>query len=642
MERQQLYETLQKYWGYSAFRPLQLEVIESVLSGHDTLALMPTGAGKSLLYQVPALVSEGICIVITPLVALMKDQVDRLRSLGVNAAAIHAGLTLRQIDLILDNCAWGDTKLLYIAPERAANDTFRTRLRSMHVSLLAVDEAHCISQWGYDFRPSYLRIAELREQLPQVPILALTASATPLVAEDILRHLRMQNGRTVRGSFARPNLSFAIRKTDDKEGQLLRIANNVPGSGIVYVRTRETAEQLSVFLGNQGIDAAYYHAGLPTEERNRRQEAWMNGTTRIMVATNAFGMGIDRADVRFVVHYDICDSLEAYYQEAGRAGRDGHRAYAVLLTGSDDLSRALKRFEGEFPPLEKIKTCYEALFNYLQVGIGDGKEYTFNFDLHDFAARIHMYSGTVYNMLKILQQNGYLSLTDETDNPPRVLFIVGREDLYRIRIEREELDHIIRTLMRLYTGIFNVRPVEINENEIARVSGYTPERVHELLKQLWRLHVIKYIPASRTPRLYLTEERLPTKDLFISPDSYRIRKQMTVERLEAMYRYASNTEECRSIVLQRYFGEENPSDCGICDICLAHKKAQKDKSGHPSFQHHNEEETILSALQESGKSVKELIALCHTTPEEAIQIIDRLLERGKISMGKEGKIKIIG
>ena len=634
MQREQFYQILKKYWGYDTFRPSQLDVIESVCAGRDTLALMPTGAGKSLLYQLPALALEGVCIVVTPLIALMKDQTDRLRARGVNAAAVHSGLTTRQIDIILDNATWGDVKFLYVAPERVASTTFRARLRGMKVSLLAVDEAHCISQWGYDFRPAYLRIAELREFLPDVPVLALTASATPLVAEDIMRHLQMADGRIIRSSFARPNLSFAVRHTDDKQGQLLRVLNNVAGCGIVYVRTREAAEKLAQWLSAEGVDAEFYHGGLGHAERTLRQERWTRGTKRVMVSTNAFGMGIDKADVRVVVHHDIPDSLEAYYQEAGRAGRDGRRSYAVLLTSGDDRSRAVKRFENEYPPLEKIKECYEALFNYLQIGIGDGKFASFAFNIHDFASRARIYTGTAFNAVKILQMNGYMNLSGENDNPPRIMFVVGRDDLYKIRIEKEELDHIIRTLLRLYVGVFHDRLVPIDVREIAAASGYTPERVQELLRKLWEMRIIKYMPGSRSPILMLNEERLPTEDVFISPESYRIRKQMSVERLEGMYRYAENGEKCRSVILQEYFGEADVPGCGVCDICLAHRK------GTPASAADGMEEEILSMLRGGPMTVKQIVGKFLCEPEAVTAALDSLAAEGKISAGKDGKLAI--
>ena len=408
--------------------------------------LMPTGGGKSIIYQVPTLASTGVCIVITPLIALMKDQVDRLRKHRILAEAIHAGRSHREIDRILDNCIYGDVKFLYISPERIDSEMFRVRCARMDVALIAVDEAHCISQWGYDFRPSYLQIARLRDLCPNTPILALTASATPKVAEDIMYRLRFDKPNIKRMSFARSNLSYVVRHTEDKREHLLRIVNNVSGSGIVYVRTREKSETIAQFLQQNGITADFYHGGLGFLSRNLKQEQWINGQNRIMVATNAFGMGIDKADVRFVIHYDICDSLEAYYQEAGRAGRDGMRSYALLLVSSDDGERIVRRFEQEFPPLEKIKDIYERVCSYLQVGIGDGAQASFLFNIHDFCAREHLYSGTVVSALKLLQQNGYMTLTDAQENPARIMFCVSRDDLYKLRVQRDELDHFIRTL----------------------------------------------------------------------------------------------------------------------------------------------------------------------------------------------------
>ena len=444
----ELLGTLKRYWGYDSFRPVQEEIIRSVCQGRDTLALMPTGGGKSLTYQVPTMLREGLCIVVTPLIALMKDQVDRLRRLGINAAAIHSGLSMRQIDIVLDNCVYGDVKFLYVAPERLVTEAFRLRVERMRVSLLAVDEAHCISQWGYDFRPSYLRIAELRERLPEVPVLALTASATPAVARDIMRQLRFAEPHVLRSSFARPNLSYAVRHDEDKNEQLLRVVRNVAGSGIVYVRTRDGCEQLTEFLRDAGVAATCYHGGLANAERSIRQEEWLAGRTRIMVATNAFGMGIDKADVRFVVHYSMPDSLESYYQEAGRAGRDGKRAYAVLLVAPDDAERVQRRFDLQFPPLDEIRDIYEKVCSYLQIGIGDGEQASFVFNIHDFCAKFRLFGGKVASALKLLQQNGYLTLTDEMRNPARILFCISRDDLYKLRVVRNDLDHFIRTALR--------------------------------------------------------------------------------------------------------------------------------------------------------------------------------------------------
>ncbi|WP_418451273.1 RecQ family ATP-dependent DNA helicase [Alistipes sp.] len=633
---------LKRYWGFDEFRPMQERIIRSVLDGHDTLALMPTGGGKSLTYQIPGLAREGIVVVVTPLIALMKDQVDRLRARKIRAAAIHSGMSPRQIDIALDNCVYGDVKFLYVAPERLATEAFRLRVQRMQVTLLAVDEAHCISQWGYDFRPSYLRIAELRRLLPGVPVLALTASATEPVAADIMERLGFDEPRVLRSSFARPNLSYAVRHTDDKDGQLLRLIRNVPGSGIVYVRTREGAEQIAEMLRIEGVAAGFYHGGLEHAERTLRQEEWSRGSLRVMVATNAFGMGIDKADVRFVVHYALCDSLESYYQEAGRAGRDGLRAYALLLVSPDDASRIVRRFEAEFPPLERIKSIYEKVCSFLQVGIGDGAEASFLFDLRAFCAREHLYAGTVLSALKLLQQNGYLTLTDEMANPARIMFCVSRDDLYKIRVARDDLDHFIRTLLRLYEGVFNdFRPID--EGEIARWSGYTPEHVRELLKRLWRMRVLRYIPANRSPILFFNEERLPVGDLYIAPETYLRRKELVRERFEQMRAYAADTETCRSAFLERYFGEKEPRDCGVCDCCLARKReARKAERGNGDDEPAAEglREELLSLLAAEPLSPAELARRCRRSPETAAAAIDALLAEGKISLAEEGKLTI--
>ena len=638
-----IFETLRRYWGFNAFRPAQERIIRAVLDGRDTLALMPTGGGKSLTYQIPGLVREGICLVVTPLIALMKDQVDRLRARGIRAVAIHSGLSPRQIDIALDNCVYGDVKFLYVAPERLATEVFRLRVRRMNVSLLAVDEAHCISQWGYDFRPSYLRIAELREHIPDVPVLALTASATPKVAQDIMYHLHFAEPHIIRSSFARPNLSYSVRRTDDKNGQLLRLVRNVPGSGIVYMRTREGTEQVADFLQREGITSAAYHGGLGHAERSLRQEEWLAGKTRVMVATNAFGMGIDKADVRFVVHYALCDSLESYYQEAGRAGRDGLRAYALLLVASDDSDRIRRRFDQEFPPLEKVKEIYESVCSYLQVGIGDGGGASFLFNIHDFCARFKLYSGTVQSALKLLQQNGYLTLTDAQDNPARVMFCVSRDDLYRIRVERNDLDHIIRTILRLYNGIFiDFRPID--EQQIASVSGYTVTHVKELLKRMWQMRIIRYIPSNRSAILFFDEERLPTKDVYISPDTYLRRKQLMTERFENMLRYAENSDTCRSVILQSYFGDDQAHDCGVCDICLDRRRRARAAAGSASQDTDVDtalRRTIIEALKQTSATGKELCRNINTDPARVAAVIEALLAEGKISTTASGKLVLI-
>ena len=570
---EKIYDVLRRYWGFDEFRPVQAEIIRSVLAG----------GGKSLTYQVPTLAREGLCIVVTPLIALMKDQVDRLRARRIATVAIHSGLSPRQIDIALDNCVYGDVKFLYVAPERLTSEAFRLRVVRMNVQLLAVDEAHCISQWGYDFRPAYLRIAELREKLPGVPVLALTASATQLVADDIMHRLRFDEPRILRSSFARPNLSYSVRRTDDKNAQLLRLVHNVPGSGIVYMRTREGTEQIASLLSDEGIAARAYHGGVPHAERALRQEEWISGKVRIMVATNAFGMGIDKPDVRFVVHYSMCDSLESYYQEAGRAGRDGARAYALLLVSSDDSDRIVKRFEQEFPPLEKVKEIYEQIGSYLQVGVGDGAGASFLFNIHDFCSRQHLYSGTVASALKLLQQNGYLTLTDAQENPARILFCVGRDDLYRLRVRREDLDHFIRTLLRLYNGVFTeFRPIDEGE---------------------------------------------------ISPETYRQRHDLMRERFEHMIAYADNRTQCRSLQLETYFGGEEPKPCGVCDLCLEKRRAGRQRDELSA--------SLLQLLAEGPADVRTLTGKTAAAPERIAETVRRLLDEGKIEADKEGILRII-
>ena len=639
MSERKIHDVLRQYWGYEEFRPMQEEIIRSVMASRDTLALLPTGGGKSLTYQVPTLAREGLCIVVTPLIALMKDQVDNLRKRGVQAVAIHSGLSPAEIDRLLDNCVYGTVKFLYIAPERIGTELFLMRVAKMNLQLIAVDEAHCISQWGYDFRPSYLRIAELRRAHPEVPILALTASATELVTRDIMENLQFPEQNLLRGDFLRPNLSYSVRQTDDKQGQLLRLVQNVPGTGIVYVRTREATEQVAEYLRSEGITAEAYHGGLAHAERSIRQEEWIQNRVRVMVATNAFGMGIDKPDVRFVVHYTMCDSLESYYQEAGRAGRDGKRAYALLLASEDDPQRIVRRYEQEFPPLEQVKDIYEEICSYLQIAIGDGAQTSHLFNIFEFCARNHRYEGTVESAIKLLQLNGYITLTDAQENPARVMFMVSRDELYRIRVNRNELDPFIRVLLRLYNGIFNdFRP--INESEIATWSGYSVERVRELLKRLWQLRVIRYIPSNRSPILYLHEERLPREDLYIAPETYRRRKELIEERFEQMLHYAQNEEQCRSTVLDHYFGGKSDIACGICDICLRKRREEKARRGETQADEATLREQIIATLQANPTEPHALLQRLKASPERASELLRQLLEEGLITQSGEGLLKI--
>ena len=628
---QKLLDTLKKYWQYDSFRPMQREAIESVLSGRDTLVLMPTGGGKSIIYQLPTLASEGLCIVVTPLIALMKDQVDALRRRGIPAVAVHSGLSSRQIDIALDNCVYGDVKFLYVAPERLSSEMFRLRVDRMNVSLLAVDEAHCISQWGYDFRPSYLRIKELRRLLPDTPILALTASATPQVAKDIMEQLEFAEPNVLQSSFLRPNLSYSVRQTDDKEGQLMRIINNVPGCGIVYVRMRNTAERVANHLIEQGESASFYHGGLPTTERSMRQDEWVSGKTRIMVATNAFGMGIDKRDVRFVVHYTMSDSLESYYQEAGRAGRDGERSYAVILMSSDDNNRILDIFEKEFPDIQLIQSVYHELCSYLGVAIGDGKEASFVFNIYDFCRHIKQPIATVHNIIKLLQLNGYMTLVEDCEHPARMMFMVTRDELYSIKMQSEKEEDILRTILRLYTGIFNeFRPID--EMEIASTSKHSFGDVHDFLKRMWRANVIRYIPTNHDPLIFLDEERLPAKDVYIAPATYSRRKSLMLERFNRLLHYANEEQECRSRIIEEYFCDKMSEPCGICDNCLARKKREKSHSA-------NYEQQILALLATEPMTIKELIAKIKGNEQTLIEIIRSLTERGIIS-AKESKLRV--
>ena len=648
-----LLATLRKYWGHAEFRPMQLETIESVCAGRDTLSLMPTGAGKSLLYQLPTMArKDGFCIVVTPLIALMKDQVDKLRARGISAVAVHSGLSAEQIDGALDNCVYGDVRFLYVAPERIASEMFRMRLPRMNPTLIAVDEAHCISQWGYDFRPSYLRIAEIRALIPTTPVLALTASATYTVAEDICDKLKMVGGRTIRSSFERANLSYSVRATEDKNEQLLRVVRGVPGAGIIYARTREGVEKLAEWLAGQGLEASSYHGGMEPAQRTARQEEWIAGRKRIMVATNAFGMGIDKADVRFVVHYSIPDSIEHYYQETGRAGRDGAKAYAVLLVSPDDRLRAKNRFANEYPSLETIKEIYERIMNYLQVAVGEGADYSFDFNVYDFCRRSGLFSWTVLNAIKILQSNGYMVLTDESDHPARVMFRVSRDDLYRLRVERDDLDHFLRTIMRMYNGIFTEFR-SVNESEIATRTGYTLDRVRDLFKTLWQLRVISYIPSRRTPLMFFPVERLPVGDLYIAPATYKIRKELAAERTEQMFAYAGSADECRSVWLRRYFGEGGElAPCGVCDVCLSRRRHGTKGVSPEAIMTllrgggRNADSVLCSAsegggVREAGRglTVKELVRNFEVEPGDVLSTLDGLVAAGRISIDSTGVIK---
>jgi len=518
-------QILNRYWGYDDFRSLQLDIIKSVASGKDTLGLMPTGGGKSITFQVYSLSRKGVCIVITPLIALMKDQVENLQKKGIRALKIHSGMSQMEIKVTLDNAVWGDYKFLYVSPERLNSEYFKERLAKMDVNLIAVDEAHCISQWGYDFRPSYMNIIQLRELLPGVTFLALTATATPKVVEDIQEKLGFERPNVLNMSFQRENLSYLVRHREDKMGYLLETLKNVKGSGIVYSRSRKGTREIAAELRKNKISADFYHAGLSTGVRHEKQDDWLAGKTRVIVATNAFGMGIDKPDVRFVVHADPPDSLEAYFQEAGRAGRDGKKAAAVLLFNNADVTKLKKHVTVAFPEPENIKRIYQALCNYLQVAEGFGKGQSFEFSLQDFAQNFRFQQAMVYNSLKILQREGYLEFTEDMDNPSRIYFTVSRDDLYKFQVANESFDVFVKLILRSYTGLFNGY-VNIDEELLARRAGLDHDTVYNYLKHLRKSKIIDYVPRNRNPFIYFSKERISLNRLKITKENYDYRKKI--------------------------------------------------------------------------------------------------------------------
>ena len=569
------HQILKQYWGYDSFRGIQEDIIRSIGRGEDTLGLMPTGGGKSVTFQVPALAREGLCLVVTPLIALMKDQVQNLRARGIRALAIHAGMSREDIVTTLENCIFGPYKFLYVSPERLDTDIFRAKLRRMNISMITVDESHCISQWGYDFRPAYLKIAEIRDLLPGVPVLALTATATPQVVDDIQARLRFARPNVFRMSFERKNLAYIVRRTEDKNPELLHILSRVPGSAIVYVRSRRRTKEVAELLTAEGISADYYHAGLDDAAKDLRQHRWQQDETRVIVATNAFGMGIDKPDVRLVVHLDLPDSIEAYFQEAGRAGRDGQKAYAVILYARSDKTLLKRRIPDTFPDKDYIRDVYEHLQYYYQMAMGDGLGCVREFDIEDFCRKFRYFPVPVDSALKILTLAGYLDYTDEQDNASRLLFTLRRDELYRLRGLDEDTDLLIRILLRTYTGLFTDYAF-INEDLMATRTGLTRRRVYELLLHLARVHIVSYITRKKIPHITYTRERTDSSRLHFPPAVYEERKKRYEARIDAMLDYADNNTVCRSRMLLRYFGEKNEHDCGHCDTCLALRNRQKE------------------------------------------------------------------
>ena len=605
-------EILKQHWGYDNFRGIQEEIIQSIGQGKDTLGLMPTGGGKSITFQVPALAKKGLCIVITPLIALMKDQVRNLKERGIKAVAVYSGMTREEILVALENCIFGDYKFLYVSPERLDTEIFQTKLRRMNICMITVDEAHCISQWGYDFRPAYLKIAEIRQMLPEVPILALTATATPEVVNDIRLKLGFrEGGQTFRMSFERKNLAYIVRHTEDKQKELIHILQKIQASAIVYTRNRKRTREITELLTANNISATFYHAGLSNEAKDQRQKSWLTGESRVMVATNAFGMGIDKPDVRIVIHIDMPDSPEAYFQEAGRAGRDGQKAYAVLLYAKSDKVNLNKRISDTFPDKDYIRKVYEDINFFFQMAMGDGAGCTFAFNIDEFCRNFKHFPVQADSALKILTRAGYLDYTDEQDNASRLIFTLRRDELYKLQEYEADIEKLIHVILRSYTGLFTDYAF-INEESLSIRTGLSRQRVYEILVMLTQRRILHYIPRKKTPYIIYSQKRIEKERLIISPEIYERRKESYASRIKAMIDYATAEEKCRSRMLLHYFGEKNEHHCGQCDVCL-----KKHESGIKLGEFQELKEQILEVLKEGPLSSVEL---CEKLKVSATQI----------------------
>lgn len=625
---------LTKYWGYPDFRPMQEDIIRSVGDYRkDTLGLLPTGGGKSVIFQVPVLADDGMALVITPLIALMKDQVENLSERGIKAIAVYSGMTRKEIDNAFNNAVYGNYKFLYLSPERLNTDLFKERLKDMNVSLVAVDEAHCISQWGYDFRPSYLNISHIRKYLPDVPFLALTATATPEVADDIQDKLAFKEKNLFRKSFRRENLIYVVRHVEDKLRYLLRIAHRVPGTGVVYVRNRKKTKEIAQFLRQNGVSADYYHAGIDPALKDAKQDQWKRDKIRVIVSTNAFGMGIDKPDVRFVVHLDLPDSPEAYFQEAGRGGRDGKTAYAVLLFHKSDRIKIDKRTAANFPPETFIREVYEHLCNFFEIPHGGGKGMIRAMKMREFAQRYKLPVYQVYSSLKFLKNEGYIDFTEEDFSPSKVHFVMARDDLYKFQVEQSKFDPFIKLLLRSYTGFFSGY-VSVDESYIAKKAQVKPEIVHEYLNALDSFGVINYIPQRNTPFVVFTEERLEPKNLRISKENYQAAKDRYLKRIDAMLHYAESTAKCRSQLLLEYFGETDSVRCGECDVC-----SRRNELNLSTYEFDLILEQLKSLLREKEYDLQILTDSVDCDEKKVLKVIRWLLDNEKIFYTKEKRLK---
>ena len=611
---------------------MQEDIIRSVMDGHDTLALLPTGGGKSLCFQVPALAMEGLCLVISPLIALMKDQVENLQKRGIKALAIYSGMSRQQIDFAIDNAAYDNYKLLYVSPERLETDMLRDRLNKLHINMIAVDEAHCISQWGYDFRPPYLRIAALRQYLPGIPVLALTATATPEVVADIQEKLLFKNQRVFQKSFGRKNLTYMVFHEEDKLGRLLKIAKKLNSCGVVYVRNRRKTREVANFLARNGVSADYYHAGLEPLVRDQKQQAWMSGRKKVIVATNAFGMGIDKGDVRFVVHLDIPDNLEAYFQEAGRAGRDEQQAWAVILWEAVDISELKSFFESSYPPLDFIHQVYNALGNFFHLAVGSGKDSTFEFQMPVFCEQYKFPVVAVYNSLKLLERAGYLHLSDAIFSPSTLKIRMDKDNLYHFQVANQRYDNFIKLLLRSYSGLFSSF-VKINEDELSRRSGLKPSDIDLFLKRLQQQEVLWYTPKTDKPRITFLTERMAERNVSLSPAVYSDRKKMAQKRLDFVLEYVTTAKKCRSQQLLAYFGETNSVRCGNCDVC---KKRNEADLTEIEFDHIVQQ--IKPILRERAMGLTDLLAeIKNLREDKVIEALNWLADHDKIGLRENGE-----